>query len=197
MKEFWNERYAGREFCYGRAPNSFFKKFIDNETPGSILLPLEGEGRNGVYAAIKGWKVHAIDFSEVARKKAMLLAEENKVKINYEVSDIAEWDEDLTYENIALIYAHFHVRNRLQIHHKLIEKLNPGGSVILEAFSKKQLNFDSGGPQTPDMLYDRDLLKNDFASLTIEFIQEKTVYLDEGKSHKGEASILQMIAKKK
>lgn len=197
MKEFWNERYAEKEFYYGRTPNYFFKQYIDNKTSGSLLLPSEGEGRNGVYAAIKGWKVYAIDFSETARNKALRWAEENKVLIHYDVADLDEWDADIRIDSVALIYAHFHSGKREQIHHKLISKLNPGGSVILEAFSKNQLKFYSGGPKSIDMLYDKDLLKNDFASLTMEYIQERTIELDEGNNHRGEASIIRMIAKKK
>lgn len=197
MNEFWNKRYANKEFYYGRTPNHFFKQFIDNNTPGSLLLPSEGEGRNGVYAAMKGWKVFAIDFSETARNKALRWAEENKVHIHYDVEDMDDWDADIQIDSIALIYAHFHSDTREQIHQRLIKKLNPGGSVILEAFSKNQLKFDSGGPKSIDMLYDVDLLKNDFASLTIEYLQERTLELDEGNNHRGEASIIRMIAKKK
>lgn len=196
MKESWNERYSVKEYVYGRTPNTFFKKYIDNESPKSILLPSEGEGRNGVYAASKGWKVYAIDFSEVVRNKAMLWAEENKVNINYQVDDINDWDEKIKIDCVGLIYAHFHTDIREHIHHKLIEKINPGGCVILEAFSKKRLNYDSGGPKSFDLLYDIDILKNDFASLKIEFLQERTLNLDEGGNHSGEASVVQMIAKK-
>jgi SAM-dependent methyltransferase len=196
MKEFWNERYAVGEYVYGRTPNTFFRRFIDNETPKTILLPSEGEGRNAVYAASKGWKVYAIDFSEVAREKAMQLADENKVKLHYEVADIVNWNENIKADCIGLIYAHFHTDIRGLLHSKLIEKVNPGGTVILEAFSKKQMNYDSGGPKSLDLLYDPEMLKNDFASLQIEFLQERTVDLDEGGYHSGEASVVRLIAKK-
>lgn len=196
MKEFWNERYAVKDYVYGRTPNTFFKQFIDNETPMTILLPSEGEGRNAVYAASKGWDVFAIDFSEVARKKALQWATENNVSIHYQVSDIADWDEQIEVDCVGLIYAHFHTDIRKGIHHKLIEKLNPGGKIILEAFSKKQISYDTGGPKSLDLLYDTKILKNDFASLHIEFLQERTVNLEEGGYHKGKASVVRMIAKK-
>lgn len=196
MKEFWNERYDVREYVYGRTPNTFFRQFIDNETPKSILLPSEGEGRNGVYAAGKGWNVYALDFSEVARNKALQWAEENNVDLHYEVADIFDWNKQINVDYIALIYAHFHADIRENIHHKLIDKLNPGGYIILEAFSKKQLRYDSGGPKSLDLLYDKDILKKDFDSLDMEFLQERTINIEEGGSHKGEASVVRMIAKK-
>jgi hypothetical protein len=195
MKQLWNERYSAKEYVYGKTPNEFFKNYINNETPKTILLPCEGEGRNSVYAAKKGWQVHALDFSEVAREKAMKWADANKVDIHYDVADIVDWDAEIKIDCIALIFAHFSTENREAIHRKLISKLNPGGCFILEAFSKKQLDYDSGGPKTLDRLYDLNILKNDFASLKIEFLQERTVHLQEGSYHEGEASIIRMIAK--
>lgn len=196
MKEFWNERYAVDEYVYGRTPNAFFRQYIDNETPKSVLLPAEGEGRNGVYAASRGWKVYALDFSEVARDKAIQWADDNKVKIHYNVADIADWNEKIEVDCVGLIFAHFHADTREILHHKLIEKINHGGTVILEAFSKKQINYDSGGPKSLDLLYDTEMLKNDFALLTIEYLQERTVNLNEGGFHSGEANVVRMIAKK-
>ncbi len=196
MKEFWNERYGVKEYVYGRTPNTFFRQFIDNEKPGMLLLPAEGEGRNAVFAASKGWEVFAVDFSEVARDKALEYAKKNSVLLHYDVADIADWDKEIEVDCVGLIYAHFHVKKRKQLHARLIEKLKSGGTVVLEAFSKKQLNYNSGGPGSLDMLYDLELLKRDFASLKIEFLQERTINLDESVYHRGEASVIQMIAKK-
>ena len=55
MKEFWNERYSQEAYAYGTEPNAFFKSRIDQLSPGKLLLPAEGEGRNAVYAATKGF----------------------------------------------------------------------------------------------------------------------------------------------
>lgn len=40
---FWNERYSKEEYIYGKTPNAFFKKELDNLKPEKILLPAEGE----------------------------------------------------------------------------------------------------------------------------------------------------------
>ncbi|MDA0985112.1 MAG: hypothetical protein O3C56_04825 [Bacteroidetes bacterium] len=54
MKDFWNERYASTEYVYGKEPNQYFKQILCSLSPGKILLPAEGEGRNAVYAASLG-----------------------------------------------------------------------------------------------------------------------------------------------
>ena len=57
--QFWNERYNAPEYAYGVEPNRYFQSVLDQfqGQPGRMLLPAEGEGRNAVYAALKGWKV--------------------------------------------------------------------------------------------------------------------------------------------
>ena len=71
MKEFWDQRYSEPGFAYGLDPNAFFVEVLDSLTPGRLLLPGEGEGRNAIYAAGNGWKVSAYDQSIVARDKAL------------------------------------------------------------------------------------------------------------------------------
>ena len=89
MKDFWNDRYGRAEYAYGKEPNVFFKEQLDQLQPGKILLPAEGEGRNAVYAAEKGWQASAYDWSENAYKKAMQLAEEKKVNIDYQICSLS------------------------------------------------------------------------------------------------------------
>jgi 2-polyprenyl-3-methyl-5-hydroxy-6-metoxy-1,4-benzoquinol methylase len=88
MSEFWNERYALKEYVYGTEPNVFFKTQITKLSPGKILFPAEGEGRNAVHAARLGWDVYAFDSSNEAKKKSELLAKKQSVKINYRVNDL-------------------------------------------------------------------------------------------------------------
>ncbi|HBQ61731.1 MAG TPA: SAM-dependent methyltransferase, partial [Balneolaceae bacterium] len=56
------------------------------------VLPADGEGRNAVHAAQKGWDVTAVDYSDSGKEKALKLASEKGVEINYDLSDLAEYD---------------------------------------------------------------------------------------------------------
>jgi len=118
------------------------------------------------------------------------------VEIKYELADVVEWDENIKVDVIASIFAHFNPQIRETIHKKFIDKLNPGGKILIEAFSKKQLYYDSGGPKDYDWLYSCKMLSNDFKTLNIQSLQERIVILDEGELHQGEASIIRMIAQK-
>ncbi|NCP84108.1 MAG: SAM-dependent methyltransferase [Flavobacteriaceae bacterium CG18_big_fil_WC_8_21_14_2_50_34_36] len=197
MKKFWNERYGKQEYIYGKTPNVFFEKQLQKLKPGKLLLPCEGEGRNAVFAASKGWTVRAFDTSEAGKIKAMKLASENNVDIDYLIDDATTVKyPQSSFEVIAFIYAHFPTNIRKQIHQKAIEWLKPGGKIILEAFNPKQLQNNSGGPKELAMLYTEEMLRNDFENLDIELLESKIIELNEGEHHKGKADIIQFVGTK-
>ena len=203
QKNFWNNRYSQEEFTYGKLPNEYLKEKLDTLKSGKILFPAEGEGRNAVYAAVKGWQSEAFDQSEEGEKKALLWASENNTEISYTVSNA----ENIEYPNssfdaLAMIYAHFPGESRRAFHRKLSGFLKPGGYLILEGFSKlqqeyQQRNPQSGGPRDYEMLYDLEELKKDFENFEIKEAFVQTIVLNEGDYHKGEASVVRIFAVKK
>lgn len=202
MKEFWNQRYASEEYIYGTEPNEFFRSRLDQLEPGSILLPADGEGRNGVYAASKGWEVTCFDISEEARKKAERLAASYGVELTYLTGPLESHSfEPESFDVIALIFAHFPVDIRATYHKKFIQLLKPGGHILLQAYSKEQIAFQqhnpaSGGPKNIDMLFSTDLLHSDFNGLDIPVLEKKTIQLNEGTHHTGKASVINMVTQK-
>ncbi len=196
MKHFWDQRYAENETVYGYQPNQYFKLFIDLHKPGKILLPAEGEGRNALYAASKGWQVDAFDYSEVAREKALSQAEANDVVINYEIKDVTQFVAIEQYDAVALIYLHLPPDIRKSFHREIVKALKPGGFLLLEAFAKEQATLDSGGPRDPEMLYDAASICNDFQFLHQISCEQKEIILKEGDYHQGKAAILRMLAQK-
>jgi len=199
-KLLWNDRYKTNDYYYGGKPNVFFKQFIDMTKPGKLLLPCEGEGRNAVYAAVKGWDVTAFDFSETAVEKALKLAKLNKVSIKYFVKDIKSFNySDYTdyFDVIGVIFAHFKTKERVLFHRNLTGCLNNGGIIVLECFNKNQIgNIKNGGPKDVDMLYSKEILEKDFDNINIVMLEEKSVMLDEGVGHKGKCNVIRMIAYK-
>jgi cyclopropane fatty-acyl-phospholipid synthase-like methyltransferase len=195
MKEFWDVRYLEYEFAYGTEPNALFKEFIDPLPPGKILLPAEGEGRHAVYAAEKGWKVTAFDYSEIARSKALKFAKKRKVSFKYTLNDMETYKTKETYDVIAIIFAHLPGDKRKIFHRNMISMLKKNtGKIFLVAFSKKQISNHSGGPKNIDMLYDIESLKEDFKQLEIISLDELVVRLEEGRCHRGKADVIRLIA---
>lgn len=197
MSQFWNERFAVEEYVYGTDPNQFYREQLEKLTPGKILFPAEGEGRNAVFAAQKGWNVMAFDASTVAKKKAENLARENNVKIDYQIADYENVSfQKESFDCLVLIYAHMHPLKRKEYHQKLTSFLKPGGTLILEGFSKKQIENNTGGPRNVEMLFSEEELRDDFNFFTELSISESDVTLNEGPFHQGQASVIRVVGKK-
>ncbi len=120
---------------------------------------MEGEGRNAVFAASQQWKVLAFDFSEVARSKALKLAEMEGFKIDYLLVENESFFWKLDYfDAIALIYTHLPSAFRRSFYQSLITYLKPGGVITLEVFSKDHLAIGTSGPRNLDLLNSIDEL---------------------------------------
>ncbi|MES2377832.1 MAG: class I SAM-dependent methyltransferase [Bacteroidota bacterium] len=199
LKEFWNDRYKNQDYAYGTGPNLFFKEWLQKLEPGSILMPADGEGRNGVFAAQLGWQVTSVDLSVEGRSKALALAEANQVRLDYLVGDLAGFQfEKASFDVIGLIYAHFPAGQKSIFHQKLNECLKPGGAIILEAFNKQHLNLNKldpkvGGPKELAMLYSAAELHADFPNYEIELLAEKEILLEEGQYHVGKGAVVQFV----
>ncbi|HCT69991.1 MAG TPA: SAM-dependent methyltransferase [Bacteroidales bacterium] len=197
MKEHWDERYASEEYIYGTEPNRWFAGHLRMLKAGRLLLPAEGEGRNAVYAAAAGWEVHAFDQSAEGQRKALKLAAKKGVTLRYTIDSLEEMAGiDGWFDTIALIFVHIHEEQRAAVHRRLASMLHPGGVLILEAFSRKQLGNASGGPRTEAMLYTSAMLEADFSELELIFSEEACKHLDEGPLHFGNAELVRLLAKK-
>ena len=198
MNDYWNNRYAEKEFAYGTSPNEYLKEQLSRITPGRILFICEGEGRNAVFAATQNWEVEAFDLSEEGQKKALALAKEKSVTIHYQIADATKVDySENSFDVIAIIYAHFPSTIRKSIHYKIKHWLKPNGSVILEVFNPNQLQNTSGGPKDIDMLYSTDSIGDDFSDIEIKQLTAIQIELNEGKYHMGKADVLRFFGSKK
>lgn len=200
--ERWNDRYSNDEFAYGEQPNNYLKEQLEKLTHGTILFPAEGEGRNAVFAAKLGWTVFAFDISAEGKKKALKLAQANKVKIDYQVGELQQLKYDSEqFDVIALIYAHFPANIKSTIHKNLDKYLRRGGIIIFEAFSKRHIEYIAknekmGGPKDVESLFSIDEIESDFTNYTFNELRETEVELNEGQYHDGQGSVIRFQAQK-
>ena len=203
MKEFWDERYSETDYAYGTKPNNFFKQTLKKmQLTGKALFPAEGEGRNAVYAAKKKLEVTAFDMSIEGKKKALQLAVNNNVTIDYKVGTFDEFNfKENSFDIIVLIFVHLPCGLNEIYFKKLASYLKPNGYIIAEVFSKNHLQFSSinplaGGPKNIDMLFTVDDFKNFYPNFKIIKLNQTTIDLNEGLYHKGKASVIRFIGKK-
>ena len=64
------------------------------------------------------------------------------------------------------------------------------------AFDKKQINNDSGGPKKIELLYNKELIEDDFKGLNFLKFEEKELHLEEGTFHSGISDNILLIAQK-
>jgi ubiquinone/menaquinone biosynthesis C-methylase UbiE len=199
----WDERYSEEHFAYGKEPNAFFKRWLSELTPGSILMPADGEGRNGVHAARAGWDVTSCDQSAEGRSKALQLAKEHGVALTYIVGDFGALDfADESFDAVGLVYAHFDADKKSPFHVKLDRCLRRGGTVILEAFSKSHLAYvaldpNVGGPKEIGVLYSVAEIAADFQNYDVVLLKEEEIELSEGVYHNGKGSVIRFVGRKR
>ncbi len=200
--ERWNQRYKEQAFAYGKEPNAFLKNQIEKLKVGSLLLGAEGEGRNAVYAAKRGWDVSAFDISKEGKNKALMLARENGVSLDYSIGELPKLTfQKEPFDAIALIYAHFPPHLKSEYHRLLSQKLKIGGTLLLEAFSKNHLTYRAenpkvGGPSNLDALFSIEEIQSDFKNYDWLVLEETEIELNEGRFHNGKGSVIRVVAQK-
>jgi SAM-dependent methyltransferase len=195
-KNNWDNRYDAERYFYGTEPNYFVARMLDTLTPGRALFLAEGEGRNAVYAAGLGHDVVAVDDSFVGQRKALALAEERGVTLEYRLADVVggAWVDE-SWDCIVLCFAHLSPAEMPEIWTACATALRPGGKVILNSFAKSQLGRKSGGPPRLDWLHDVVELRTQFPGLTVVAV-EAEMELAEGVGHRGLAMVIELVAHK-
>lgn len=193
----WDERYSEADYVYGTEPNAFLASVGDRIPPGEVISLGAGEGRNEVYLAQRGYKVHAVDGSHVGLAKALALAAARGVEIQATVADLADYDPgESRWSAAILIFCHLPALLRRRVHQRVLDALRPGGVVVLEAYAPAQLSYGTGGPRDLETLYDLSTLEQDFAGLEWLHARELVRPVCEGRYHTGDGAVVQLLARK-
>lgn len=198
-QEFWDARYATDEYVFGTAPNVFLASQAHRLKPGQRALAIaDGEGRNGVWLAGQGLRVHAIDFSPTALAKAARLAAARGVELEFEQADVLNWHwPEAAYDVVAAIFIQFAPPpERERIIHGIRRTLKPGGTLILQGYTPKQIEFATGGPSNPANMYVEADLRRWFGDWHIEHLAEHDTVIHEGVGHDGLSALIDLVARK-
>lgn len=193
---FWDIRFAEPGYKYGTEPNAFLREHAAGWSGSrSVLLPGDGEGRNGVWLAQQGHQVTTVDNSSVGLVKAQKLAKQRGVLISTWLADLEHWaPEANSADVVVLIYTHLPSRIRSEVHRRLHVALRPGGTVLVEAFHPDQLAHSSGGPKELDMLVTPEMLDADFNGLLTPALSwHGEISLSEGPGHQGVAHVTRWV----
>lgn len=197
--ERWEGRYAKSGYEFGTAPNEFLescKPLLPKS--GRALSVADGESRNGVWLAEQGLTVTAIDFSPTAQKKARALAAERKVSLDIIQTDVHAWYyPEAAFDVVVEIFAQFSTPAERAVKWAGMRRaLKPGGLLILQGYTPKQLDYATGGPKQIEQLYTRALLQGTFGDFhDVKFTEEERV-LHEGDAHSGMSAVIGLTGRK-
>ncbi len=195
----WDERYAGEEYFFGIEPNAFLVSQLHGLKPGMSCLALaDGEGRNGVWLAQQGLHVLSVDSSPVALDKARKLANGRGVPVQFELADLASWEwGENRFDVVAAIFIQFAPPGlRGQMFGHIKRCLKPGGLLMLQGYTPRQLEYGTGGPSQAENLYTETMLRAAFADMDILHLREHDDIIREGAGHSGMSALIDMVARK-
>lgn len=196
---FWDQRYSGDELVYGEAPNDFLVHMAGRLARTGHALDIgAGEGRNALFLASRGLDVLAIDQSEVGMRKAQRLARERGLKLRTQAVDLQHFDAERdSFDVVSSIFVHLPGPLRAAVYRRIGAWLRPGGVFLLEAYAPDQIERDTGGPKDPSLLASLEVILGELDGLEIEHRAALVRHVAEGRFHSGEASVVQVLARKR
>jgi SAM-dependent methyltransferase len=194
----WDERYAGDDYFFGVVPNAFLltqQKLL--QKGGSCLAVADGEGRNGVWLAEQGLSVMSVENSAMAMRKARALAEQRHVNIDFVLADILAWEWGTRrFDFVVAIFIQFVTPDKRQHVFDLMKRcLKPGGYVLLQGYTPRQIDYGTGGPSQVENLYTEDMLRTAFSDMEIVHLREHDDHVSEGIGHHGMSALIDLVAR--
>lgn len=194
----WDERYSNKEYVYGKEPNSFLRDWLSIlPSKGKVLCLAEGEGRNAVFLSENKFDVCAVDSSIEGKRKAIRLATEKFVNIDYKIQHLEEFDYQISvWDGVVSIFAHTSKTSQKMIFNNVRKSLKVGGVFLIEGYSVKQLGNKTGGPRSADMMFDLEEVQGYFQGFEVILARNLTREVNEGLFHTGTSDVIQFICKR-
>ena len=197
----WDNRYDTDTYVFGKAPADFLKAQSDllkKHRGASALAVADGEGRNSVFMAQHGLQVTAMDSSEVGLAKARKLADESGVTVDFQAADLRAWDwQENAFDLVVAIFIQFaDPAFRAEIFAGMVKTVKPGGLILLHGYTPKQVEYGTGGPPNPALMYTEDMLRDAFSETEILHLAAYEKVIDEGPGHSGHSALIDLVARK-
>ncbi|WP_425259390.1 class I SAM-dependent methyltransferase [Rubrivivax sp. RP6-9] len=197
--ETWNRRYAGEDFLFGTEPNAWLRAHAGSlPSGGRILSVADGEGRNSVWLARQGFSVDAFDVADRAVEKARDFARRQGVSVNFAVADVDgfAWPE-AAYDGVVAIFVQFaDPPTRARLFERIVRSLKPGGVLVLQGYTPKQLDHGTGGPPLLSHLYTQEMLQAAFPELSVVTLRAYEAEIHEGQGHNGQSALIGLVARR-
>lgn len=180
-REHWNRRYASADRHATPVPNQFLVAEVNGMAPGRALDLACGAGRNAVWLAEQGWRVTAVDFSDVGLTMARELARARGVKVEWIEADVVAWvPESRAYDLVCVLYLQLPAPERRSVLRHAVDAVAPGGTLLVLGHDLLNLTEGWGGPPQPDVLYTPDNIVAEIEGLQVEKAERVRRPVEEG-----------------
>lgn len=185
----WDDRYRRGEHTT-LEPNPLLVRATDALATGRALDVACGAGRHALFLAARGWRVTAVDASEVGIEIMKERARRLKVEIDARVADLERRGFEIERDAFNLITVFYYLQRDLWP--EIREGVRAGGIVVAAIhLADEDPEKESGNP---DFLLQPDELRAEFGDWTIEHYHETRITdKDAGRHHHRTA---EMIARK-
>lgn len=181
----WDERYRQAEWIWSLAPNRFVAEQLGDLTPGRALDLACGEGRNALWLARRGWRVTAVDFSEVALDKGRERAAKdglelnNKLELDWVAADVATYvPEPGGFDLVLIAYLHLSPHDMQTVFGRAADAVAPSGRLFVIGHDATNPAEGYGGPQDPTILHTPESVTASLSELRIERAERVTRQVD-------------------
>lgn len=148
----WDARYSAEPTLWGDAPNQFVRARLADAEPGRAVDLACGNGRNSVWLARRGWRVHAVDISTVAIEQARERSAQAGVEVGWAVGDALTWRPQRPLDLALVVYLHVPLPDLIGLLARAASWLAPGGRLLYVGHSRTNLTRGVGGPSDPGIL---------------------------------------------
>lgn len=180
----WDQRYADDDLVWSAGPNRFVVEQVDGLAPGRTLDLAGGEGRNAIWLAQQGWDVELVEFSRVALDKAARRADHAGVELTLTSADLTTSPALRSADLVLLAYLQLPRGPSTSTTRFAASAVGPGGTLLIVAHARRNLDDGVGGPQDPDVLrtVEETVADLDGTGLDVQVAREviRTVETDEG-----------------
>jgi SAM-dependent methyltransferase len=166
----WNRRYASADRIHSTPlPNRFLVAEVSGMAPGRALDLACGAGRNAVWLAKQGWRVTAVDFSDVGLSMARELARARAVTVDWIEADVVAWTPAArAWDLVCVLYLQLPATERRAALRHAVDAVGPGGTLLVIGHDLLNLTEGWGGPTQADVLFTPDDIVAEIAGLEVE-----------------------------
>lgn len=189
-KEKWNKRYGSTPLLFPGEPSQVLIGLTGELLPGRALDLASGEGRNAFHLAREGWKVTAVDFSDVAAEKGKALADKLGLSVIWEIEDLTLYSpEPEAFDLVCIFYLHLPWEELSEVIRRASAALVPGGTLLVVGHDRSNLEEGTGGPQNPELLYTAEEITGVIGNLEIKEAGTQRHKVDHGSADQNAVQI--------